>query len=125
MNHTNLKAGTFLVHVLTETKVRLDEDMRDCWASVHYVRKDGQRDNRKTGWSGTLKVDDWRVVDPPGGERFQKCEALRRFVAAESPGARKKRKIGGAVWFLSDAAEAHAIELGLLANQGWTDATGV
>ena len=61
--HENLPAGTVLVHV-GGSRVRLLEPMRGNWAYVAPIRKDGERDRRRRGWSGSLPVGLWRVEPP-------------------------------------------------------------
>lgn len=56
--HVDLPRGT----ILTKGKgLRIKiREMRGDWAYVEHVRKDGERDQRYTGWSGCLGKD-WSI----------------------------------------------------------------
>lgn len=59
--HRDLKAGTLLRANTTGLLARLVQDMHGTMAYCQVARKDGQRDRRYRGWSGSLPKDIWII----------------------------------------------------------------
>lgn len=61
--YEGLPGGTFLrARDGSPGRIRLCEDMQGVWASCELVKKDGTRDRRTHGWSGSLSIDRWEVI---------------------------------------------------------------
>lgn len=72
LKHEALSPGTIVRNRHTGSRVRVTGWLGGV-ACCEYVRKDGRRDNRYTGWSGDLRLEDW-VID----NTTSKTNAARR-----------------------------------------------
>lgn len=63
--HRDLPEGTVLRHTQSRTRIRVVDNMRGDHAYVVAIRKDGERDRRRIGWSGPLCVHLWEI-EPNG-----------------------------------------------------------
>ena len=59
----DLPAGTILVWLGDGNgrRAELAEDMRSTWGHAVWLRKDGERDRRYLGWSGSFPTSRWKI----------------------------------------------------------------
>ena len=62
--YSDLPVGTILLNRGTGSRIRVDSLCgHPTFFAVSHIRKDGGRDRRWSGWSGSLRKDTWELED--------------------------------------------------------------